>query len=199
MQWWKLHILIIVVQIINTMVVQVTYYYYIYFGLNYKFQNVLGAIYNWPALFYTIYTWPIYDYDRTTNIIILCYLSHLQVPRRLGFGIPMSPSGMDKNATGLFSRPPEFRRRNADFLLFRLDNKTYRTQTLHVTGFVRIYRPIFFLFHHDESRLGAFDRNPKRHGIRIGPSSDGIVLKKDITTKCTPHSLRTRRTFRLHR
>jgi len=127
------------------------------------------------------------------------YLLHLQVPRRLGLGISMSATGVDKNATGRFSGSPDLLRRNADVLLFGLDNKTHRAQTLHVTGLVRFYRPIFFLLHHDESHLGAVDRNPKRHGIRTGPRGDGIVLQKDLSTKCASHSLRTRRTFRLHR
>jgi len=111
----------------------------------------------------------------------------------------MSATGVDKNATGRFSGRPDLFRRNADFLLFRLDNKTHRAQALHGTGLVRVYSPIFFLLHHDESDLGAVDRNPERHGIRTGPRGDGVVLQKDLSTECASHSLGTRRTFRLHR
>lgn len=123
----------------------------------------------------------------------------IQVSRRNGFGIRFQSSAVDKNATGSLPGRPDVWRRDTDVLLFRMGHIENRPQALHDPDLVRICRKIFFLFHHDATGLGAVNRDPERHVVRVRPCRDGFLLQNDLATEHEPHNSRTCRTVRQHR
>lgn len=111
----------------------------------------------------------------------------------------MRQTAVDQNARRAVAGYADIRRRNADILLFRMDNQQDRAQTLYVAGAVRRHRPAVFLLGHKKPRLDAADRGPQRHDVRAGPRRVRFVLENNLAAQHQPHRHRARGSVRLHR
>lgn len=108
-------------------------------------------------------------------------------------------AAVDQNARRAVAGYADIWRRNADILLFRMDNQQDRAQALHVAGAVRLHHPAVFLFGYKKPRLDVADRDPERHDVRAGPCRVRVVLENDLATWHQLHRYRARRPVRLHR
>lgn len=134
-----------------------------------------------------------------TLYCVLTYFVRLQVRGRRRVGVQMQPVTVDKNPARSVPGPAEFRRRNANILLFRLGNKQIGPQTLHVADPDRHHGQVFLLFKNDESRLGAVNRDHERNDVRLGSRGHGIVFQNDLAAQHSSHHSGTNRSVRLYR